>query len=52
MPDGIPIVRAVPGGRSDLAVGEYVFAVAQQAADGTLTAPRIQVSKDGVRPPQ
>jgi hypothetical protein len=52
VPDGIPIVRAVPGGRSDLAVGEYVFAVAQQAADGTLTAPRIQVSKDGVRPPQ
>ena len=52
VPDGIPIVRAVPGSRSDLAVGEYVFAVAQQAADGTLTAPRIQVSKDGVRPPQ
>jgi len=52
VPEGIPIVRAVPGSRSDLAVGEYVFAVAQQAADGTLTAPRIQVSKDGVRPPQ
>jgi len=52
VPDGIPIVRTVPGSRSDLVVGEYIFAVAQQGADGTLTAPRLQVSKDGVRPPQ
>jgi len=52
VPDGIPIVRTVPGSRSDLVAGEYIFAVAQQAADGTLTAPRLQVSKDGVRPPQ
>ncbi|MFO1317542.1 MAG: hypothetical protein U1F58_18270 [Burkholderiales bacterium] len=52
VPEGIPIVRAVPGVRGDLAAGEYVFAVAQQGADGTLTAPRIQVSKNGVRPPQ
>jgi hypothetical protein len=52
VPEGIPIVRTVPGSRSDLAVGEYIFAVAQQGADGTLTAPRLQVSKDGVRPPQ
>jgi hypothetical protein len=52
VPDGIPIVRTVPGNRGDLAVGEYIFAVAQQAADGTLSAPRLQVSKDGVRPPQ
>jgi hypothetical protein len=52
VPDGIPIVRTVPGSRGDLVVGEYIFAVAQQAADGTLTVPRLQVSKDGVRPPQ
>lgn len=52
VPDGIPIVRTVPGSRGDLVVGEYIFAVAQQGADGTLTAPRLQVSKDGVRPPQ
>lgn len=52
VPEGIPIVRTVPGTRADLIVGEYIFAVAQQGADGTLTAPRIQVSKDGVRPPQ
>jgi hypothetical protein len=52
VPDGAPIVRAVPGTRADLAVGEYVFIGAQAAADGTLSAARIQVSKDGVRPPQ
>ncbi len=52
VPEGVPIVRTVPGTRADLVVGEYIFAVAQQGADGALTAPRIQVSKDGVRPPQ
>jgi len=45
-------VRAAPGVRADLVVGEYVFTVAQAAADGTLSAARVQVSKDGVRPPQ
>jgi len=52
VPDGIPLVRAVPGTRADLVAGEYIFAVAQAASDGTLSAPRVQVSKDGVRPPQ
>ena len=52
VPDGIPLVRAVPGTRADLVAGEYIFTVAQPAGDGALTAPRIQVSKDGVRPPQ
>jgi len=52
VPDGIPLVRAVPGTRADLVAGEYIFTVAQAAGDGALTAPRIQVSKDGVRPPQ
>ena len=52
VPEGVPIVRAVPGNRSDLKVGEYVFAVAQVAPDGKITAPRIQVSKDGIKPPQ
>lgn len=52
VPEGIPIVRAVPGAKADLKLGEYIFAVAQQAGDGGLTAPRIQVSKGGVRPPQ
>ena len=52
VPDGIPIVRTVPGARADLKPGEYVFTSAQSAGDGTLTALRLQVSKDGVRPPQ
>lgn len=46
-----PVVRAVPGTRTDLKAGETVF-VAAQSADGRLTALRVQVSKDGVRPPQ
>ena len=52
VPENVPIVRAVPGSRTDLRAGEYVFAAVQVAPDGTLSAPRIQVSKDGVRPPQ
>lgn len=52
VPEGIPLVRAVPGRRADLKAGEYVFLIAQVKPDGTLVAPRIQVSKDGVRPPQ
>ena len=52
VPDGIPIVRTVPGSRTDLVPGEYIFAVARQGTDGALTAPRLQVSKDGIRPPQ
>ena len=52
VPDGVPIVRAVPGNRSDLKVGEYVFAVAMVAPDGKISVPRLQVSKDGVKPPQ
>jgi Domain of unknown function (DUF5666) len=51
VPEGIPLVRAVPGSRADLKVGEYVFLVAQAKPDGTMVAPRIQVSKDGVKPP-
>jgi len=52
VPESAALVRAVPGARADLVVGEYVFTVAQAAADGTLNAARVQVSKDGVRPPQ
>jgi hypothetical protein len=52
VPESAALVRTVPGTRADLAVGEYVFIGAQQAADGTLSAARVQVSKDGVKPPQ
>lgn len=51
VPDGAPVVRSVPGTRADLVVGEYIFTVAQVGADGAMTAGRIQVSKDGVKPP-
>jgi len=52
VPEGIPLVRTVPGTRSDLKPGEYVFLAAQATGDGGLAAQRVQVSKDGVRPPQ
>ncbi len=52
VPPNAPIVRAVPGTKDDLKVGEYVFVVAQKAADGNLTALRVQVSRGGVKPPQ
>lgn len=52
VPESAALVRAIPGTREDLKPGEYVFAIVQKAADGKLVAPRIQVSRDGVRPPQ
>jgi hypothetical protein len=51
VPSNAPIVRSAPGSRSDLRPGEYIFAAVQTAPDGTMSAPRIQVSKDGVKPP-
>ena len=52
VPEGAPVVTAVPADRSALKPGEYVFFSAEHAADGKMTAAgRIQVSKDGVRPP-
>ena len=52
VPEGTPIVTAVPADRSALKPGEYVFLGAEKAADGTLTPTgRIQVSRDGVKPP-
>ena len=52
VPDGVPIVTAVPGDRSLLVPGAYVFIAADVDADGKMTATRVQVSKDGVKPPQ
>ncbi len=51
VPENCPIVMAVDGDRSLLRVGEYAF-IAATSADGKLTATRVQVTKDGVRPPQ
>lgn len=52
VPPGTPIVTNVPADRSALKAGEYIFTSAAVAADGTLTVQRIQVSRDGVKPPQ
>ena len=53
VPPGTPIVTTAAADRSSLKAGEYVFMNANVAADGKMTtSARIQVSKDGVRPPQ
>ncbi|HXF67635.1 MAG TPA: hypothetical protein VNK67_13185 [Burkholderiales bacterium] len=53
VPPGTPIVTTIPADRSFLKPGEYVFFTAQGEPGGGLTVPgRIQVSRDGVRPPQ
>lgn len=48
---GTPIVTFQPGQRSDARVGAKVFVIAQKAADGTMTAARMAVGKDGLTPP-
>ena len=53
VPPGTPIVTTAPADRSALKAGEYVFLTAQVDESGRLTmSGRVQVSKDGVRPPQ
>jgi len=52
VPPGTPIVETGPADRTYLKAGEYVFLVARAGSDGKLTALRIQVSHDGVKPPQ
>jgi hypothetical protein len=48
---GTPIVTFQPGKREDTKVGAKVFVGAQKAADGTMTAGRINVGKEGMMPP-
>ena len=52
VPPGTPIVMTTPADRSFLQPGEYVFIAAQTEDGGKITALRIQVSHDGVKPPQ
>ena len=52
VPAGTPIGTTVPADPSFLKPGEYVFVSAQADAEGKMTALRIQVSKDGFKPPQ
>jgi hypothetical protein len=50
--DGTPVVTTVAYGRSALVPGEYMAVTAQKNGEGKLTALRVQVSRDGVKPPQ
>jgi hypothetical protein len=50
VPDGIPMFTTVPGDRSLLVPGAYIFTTARPGPDGTLSTARVTVSKDGVRP--
>jgi hypothetical protein len=51
VPENVPIVAFGPADRSDLKVGARVFVAAGKAADGSFTASRVLVEKDGVAPP-
>ena len=51
VPPGTPIVAFDPGSRADLKPGEWIWTNARQEADGKIGAERLNVSKDGVKPP-
>ncbi len=51
VPPGAPIVTFEPGTPAMLTPGAHVFIGAQRAADGTLSAARVNVGKDGLTPP-
>ena len=51
VPPGTPIVTFVPGSRADLKAGETIWTNARQEADGRIVVERLNVSKDGVKPP-
>ena len=52
VPAGTPMSQAVPGSRADIKPGETIFISARREADGKLTAARVQVSTNGVKPTQ
>jgi hypothetical protein len=52
VPAGIPIVMAVDADRSVVLPGQYAYIAVTPGPDGKLTATRLQMTKDGVRPPQ
>lgn len=52
VPNNIPIVMAQNGDRSLLKTGQYAFIAVNVVPGGKMTATRVQVTKDGVRPPQ
>ena len=48
---GTPIVTFAPGDRAEAKVGAKVFLGAAKGADGSLTATRMLIGKDGLTPP-
>lgn len=51
VPPNAAIVTFQPGDTAMLKSGTHVFIGAQKAADGTLTAARVNAGKDGLTPP-
>ncbi len=51
VPQDVPIVTFIPADKSLLTTGAKVLITSQQADDGSLTALRISVGKDGMKPP-
>ena len=51
VPNDVPIVNFAAGDQTLLRPGAHVFIPAQQQADGTVTAARVLVGKDGLIPP-
>ena len=52
VPPGTPMSQAIPGKRADIQPGETVFIAATIGADDRITAVRVQVSTNGVKPTQ
>ena len=52
VPPNTPVVQFAPGNMGNLKPGAQIFIVAgQKMPDGTITAPAINVGRDGVAPP-
>ncbi len=51
VPPSAPVVTFTPAERADLKPGLPVFVTARPGTDGTITAARIVVGRDGVAPP-
>jgi hypothetical protein len=51
VPADVPVATFEPSDRAMLKPGAYVFLTAQRAADGSLSATRVAVGKDGFVPP-
>jgi hypothetical protein len=51
VPQGVPVVTFEPGDKALLVPGAYVFIGSQRAADGSFSAGRVAVGRNGFKPP-